>query len=287
MTMQSDEALTARFEADRPQLRGVAYRLLGSLADADDAVQTAWLKVRAADTGAVRNLSAWFTTIVARECLDQLRARKRRGEVPLEHEVATAAADEEVVLAESVGRALLVVLDRLSPAQRVAFVLHDLFSVPFDDIGRVLDRSAVAAKKLASRARDRLHGAPSTYDVADFAVVEAFMAASRGGDIPALLDLLAPGVVRTVDRVLVPESVAAEVRGARAVAEETRLFRRRARTAAMALVDGAPAIVLAPAGRLEGVLRIVIRAGRIEEIDIVGDRDRLAAMTLTLPSQDV
>lgn len=284
--MQSDDALAARFEADRRHLRGVAYRLLGSLADADDAVQAAWLKAAAADTTGVRNLSAWFTTVVARECLDQLRARRRRGEVPLGPEAARAApADEEVLLAESVGRALLVVLDRLSPAQRVAFVLHDLFSVPFEEVGRVLDRSAVAAKKLASRAREQLRGAPSSYEPADFAIVEAFMAASRGGDLPALLELLAPGVVRRVDRVLVPDHVAGEVRGAREVAEETRLFRRRARTAAMVLVDGAPGIVLAPAGRLEGVLRIGIRAGRIYEIDIIGDRDRLAGITLNVPVQ--
>jgi RNA polymerase sigma-70 factor (ECF subfamily) len=284
--MQSGDALAARFAADRRRLRGVAYRLLGSLADADDAVQASWLKISAADTAEIRNLSAWFTTVVARECLDQLRARKRRGEVPLEYGIAAAApADEEILLAESVGRALLVVLDRLSPAQRVAFVLHDLFSIPFEEIGRILDRSAVAAKKLASRARERLRGAPSTYGAADFAIVEAFMAASRGGDLPALLDLLAPGVVRRVDRVLVPDHVPTEMRGARAVAEETKQFRTRARTAAMALVNGAPGIVLAPAGRLEAVLCIGIRDGRIYDIDIIGDPHRLAGITLNVAVQ--
>jgi RNA polymerase sigma factor (sigma-70 family) len=282
--MQSDDALAARFEADRRHLRGVAYRLLGSLADADDAVQASWLKVSVADTSGIRNPSAWFTTVVARECLDQLRARKRRGEMPLEHEVAAAGpVHDEILLAESVGRALLVVLDRLSPAQRVAYVLHDLFSIPFEDIGLVLDRSAVAAKKLASRARERLHGAPTTYAAADFAIVEAFMAASRGGDLPALLNLLAPGVVRKVDAVLVPGHIAGEVRGAREVAEETTLFRNRARTAVLALVDGAPGIVLAPVGRLEAVLRIGIRDGKIYDIDIIGDPDRLAGITLNVP----
>lgn len=282
------ESLASRWDADRPHLRAVAYRLLGSLDDADDVVQQVWLKASRSDLDGVENLTGWLTTVTARECLDLLRVRRRRGEVPLPDEAVAQArsGEEEAVLAESVGLALLVVLDRLSPAQRVAFVLHDLFAVPFDQIARVLDRSPTAAKKLASRARERVHGRVDavTPDLADqLRLTEAFLAASRDGDLRTLLDVLAPDVVRRADPVLVPAGVPVEVRGAAEVAEETRLFAHRARAGAVVLVGGEPGVVVAPAGRLRAVLRLTIHAGRVHRVDIVGDPVRLAALDLTVP----
>lgn len=292
--------LAQRFEADRGRLKSVAFQLLGSLSDAEDAVQAAWLKASRSEYAAVANLTAWLTTITAHEALDQLRARKRRAEQPLNDAAAdadvdaavgerfvAAAADEEVLMAESVSRALLVVLDRLPPAQRVAFVLHDVFAVPFETIADLLDRSPAAAKKLASRARGRLHPAPSVpapRTAEHLEVVRAFLAASRGGDIDALVKLLAPDVVRTVDPALVPADVPAEMRGARAVAEETRRFTDRARAGAVVLIDGRPGIAIAPAGRLQALLRIAVGAdNRIQVVDITGEPERLRNAVLTLP----
>lgn len=288
--------LAQRFEADRGRLKSVAFQLLGSLSDAEDAVQAAWLKASRSEYAAVANLTAWLTTITAREALDQLRARKRRAEQPLTDADAdaavgerfvAAAADEEVLMAESVSRALLVVLDRLPPAQRVAFVLHDVFAVPFETIADLLDRSPAAAKKLASRARGRLHPAPSApapRTAEHLEVVRAFLAASRGGGIDTLLKLLAPDVVRTVDPALVPADVPVEMRGARAVAEETRRFTDRARAAAVVLIDGRPGIAIAPAGRLQALLRIAVGADNlIQVVDITGDPERLRNAVLTLP----
>jgi RNA polymerase sigma-70 factor, ECF subfamily len=289
----AEAALTTRFEADRAHLRGVAYRLTGSLADAEDAVQQAWLKACRADVGEIENMTGWLTTITARECLSLLRARRRRGEVALPDDETggsgrpAGAAHEETLLAEQVGLALLVVLDRLSPAQRVAFVLHDVFCMPFEDIAPVLSRSPAAAKKLASRARQRVHGEePSDQRLppAGLRLAEAFLIASRGGDIETLLRLLAPEVVRRADRELLPDGAAAEISGARRVAEETRLFAARARTGAVAVVDGAPGIVVAPRGRLLAILRLGISAdGRIERIDILGRAQRLRQAAITLP----
>ena len=288
--------LAQRFEVDRGRLKSVAFQLLGSLSDAEDAVQAAWLKASRSEYAAVANLTAWLTTITAREALDQLRARKRRAEQPLTDADAdaavgerfvAAAADEEVLMAESVSRALLVVLDRLPPAQRVAFVLHDVFAVPFETIADLLDRSPAAAKKLASRARGRLHPAPSApapRTAEHLEVVRAFLAASRGGDIDTLVRLLAPDVVRTVDPALVPADVPVEMRGARAVAEETRRFTDRARAAAVVLIDGRPGIAIAPAGRLQALLRIAVGADNlIQVVDITGDPERLRNAVLTLP----
>ena len=218
--------LAQRFDADRPHLRSVAFHLLGSVADADDAVQSAWLKASRSDRetlNALENLTAWFTTITATRPLDQLRVRNRRAERPLvesdelDRLAVSAPADQDALLADSVNRALLVVLDRLSPEQRVAFVLHDVFAVPFETIADLLDRSPAAAKKLASRARGRVRADPGTQPrraAKHLQIVQAFLAASRGGDIGALLSLLAPNVVRRVDRALVPEDVPAELRGA-------------------------------------------------------------------------
>jgi RNA polymerase sigma factor (sigma-70 family) len=288
--MTTTEDLAQWFERDRRHLKSVAFHLLGSAVDAEDAVQSAWLKASHADHRSVENLTGWFTTITAREAVDQLRARKRRAEQPIvdvdQLDRMTAGPDEDVLLTESVSRAMLVVLDRLSPAQRIAFVLHDVFAMPFEAIGELLNRSPDAAKKLASRARGRLHagGAQEPTQTAEhLEIVEAFLAASRGGDIGTLLKLLAPNVVRTVDRVLVPEDVATELRGAQEVAGETRRFAARARAGVVLLVNGVPGIAIAPAGRLQALLHIGIVDGRIHTIDIVGDADRLESAVLGLP----
>jgi RNA polymerase sigma-70 factor, ECF subfamily len=292
--MRTLEDLAQRFDSDRRHLKSVAFHLLGSMADAEDAVQSAWLKASRADHDMIENLTGWFTMITAREALDQLRARKRR-----EHRLAdpdrleriaeatSAGADEDALLTESVSRALLVVLDRLSPAQRAAFVLHDVFAMPFDAIGDMLDRSPDAAKKLASRARSRIHAGGSAQPkrtAEHLKIVEAFLAASRGGDIGALLELLAPDVVRRVDRILVPDDVPIERRGAKEVAGETRRFALRARAGVVVLVNGVPGVAIAPAGRLEALVQIGIDDdGRIHTIDIVGNADRLHSAVLTLP----
>jgi RNA polymerase sigma-70 factor, ECF subfamily len=294
VTLVDAHGLAGRFEAARAHLQSVAFHLLGSVEDADDAVQTAWLKASGADTRGIQNLDGWLTTITAHECLDQLRARKRRAELPLDGVEARIASrtswvtpETDAMLADGVNRALLVVLDRLSPAQRVAFVLHDVFAMPFDDIGQILNRSPIAAKQLASRARARIRGAatlPPRRTREHVRIVEAFLAASRGVDIATLLELLAPDVVRTVDRSLVPRHFATEVRGARQVAEETRLFTKRARSGVVVLVDGTPGIALAPRGRLRAVLQIHIGEDNlIHAFDIIGDGRRLEQFTLTLP----
>lgn len=293
--MSTIDDLAQRFDADRRHLRSVAFQLLGSIADADDAVQSASLKASRADFGAIENLTGWFTTITARQAVDQLRARTRRAEQPLVDPddwdqipgIASAPADEEVLLADSVSRALLVVLDRLSPAQRVAFVLHDVFALPFETIGDLLDRSPAAAKKLASRARGQLHSRPTAKPrrtAEHLQIVEAFLAASRGGDVATLLDLLAPDVVRRVDRVVVPDDVPTEMRGGREVAEETRRFTQRAQAGAVVLINGVPGIAIAPRGRLQALLHIGIGDDdRIHTIDIVGNADRLRSAVLALP----
>ncbi|MGB6511644.1 sigma-70 family RNA polymerase sigma factor [Mycobacterium sp.] len=288
--MKTIEDLAQRFDRDRRHLKSVAFHLLGSVADAEDAVQSAWLKASRADHHTIENLTGWFTTITAREAVDQLRARKRRAEQPIAdsdqlERIAEAGADEDALLADSVSRAMLVVLDRLSPAQRVAFVLHDVFAMPFDAVGELLNRSPDAAKKLASRARGRLHAGGSVEPnrtVEHLRIVEAFLAASRGGDIRTLLDLLAPDVVRRVDRVLVPDDVPTELRGAKEVAEETRRFALRAQTGVVLLVNGVPGIAIAPAGHVQALLQIGIEDGRIHTIDIVGDADRLSRAVLVL-----
>jgi RNA polymerase sigma factor (sigma-70 family) len=290
--MRTIEDLAQRFDRDRRHLKSVAFHLLGSVSDAEDAVQSAWLKASRADHDRIDNLTGWFTTITAREAVDQLRARKRRAEQPLadpdqlERIAVAPGVDEDALLTDSVGRALLVVLDRLSPTQRIAFVLHDVFAMPFDIIAELLNRSPEAAKKLASRARARLHagGALEAKRTAEhLKIVEAFLAASRGGDIGTLLDLLAPDVVRRVDRVLVPDDVPTERRGAKEVAEETRRFALRARAGVVLLVNGVPGVAIAPGGHLEALVQIGIDDGRIHTIDIVGDADRLKSAVLALP----
>ncbi|SFW43491.1 sigma-70 family RNA polymerase sigma factor [Amycolatopsis australiensis] len=280
------DVLAEEFEAERGRLRGLAFRMLGSAAEADDAVQEAWLRLTRA--GSVDNLAAWLTTVVSRVCLDILRSRKSRREEPSDV-VPEPAADADpagdVELADSVGRALLVVLDALGPAERIAFVLHDLFAVPFDRIAPVLDRSPVAAKKLASRARHRVRGT-SPLPPADLArhrrVVDAFLAAARGGDLEQLLDVLAPDVVRHADAAALPAGAALERRGARAVAEETQVFGKRARFAEAALVDGAVGVVVAPRGRLQLALAVTVDGERVTAYEVIADPARLAALHVTL-----
>jgi RNA polymerase sigma-70 factor, ECF subfamily len=294
--MDPDPALATCFEATRPHLRLVALRLLGSPEDADDAVQATWIKASRTPLAEVENPAGWLSTITAREALDRLRARRRRAETPVgsdeleRHAPPAPAADEEVLRLDEVSRALAVVLDRLSPAQRVAYVLHEAFAVPFGQIAEVLDRSPDAAKKLASRARRELEGPPDpdparTDDHAR--IVEAFLVASRTGDIATLLDLLAPDVVRTVEPVLVPAGTEPVKRGAAEVARETRRFAGRARAGVVLIVDGAPGIVIAPGGRPQIVLELAIGPDRmIHRIDIRG-RERLGDVVLSLlPGHD-
>ncbi|MEV6648721.1 sigma-70 family RNA polymerase sigma factor [Amycolatopsis sp. NPDC051371] len=282
------DELAREFEAERARLRGLAFRMLGSAAEADDAVQEAWLRLDRVDS--VDNLAAWLTTVVSRVCLDVLRSRKARREDPFDV-VPELAADTdpagEVELADSVGRALLVVLDALGPAERIAFVLHDLFAVPFDRIAPVLDRTPVAAKKLASRARHRVRGT-SALPPADLTrhrrVVDAFLAAARGGDLDELLDVLAPDVVRRADAAALPAGAALEARGARAVAEETQVFGKRAHFAEAALVDGAVGVVVAPRGRLLLALAVTVEGERVAAYEVIADPARLAALHVTLLS---
>lgn len=277
------------FEEHRAHLVRVGYRITGSLADAEDAVQEAWLRVSRSGTSGVENLAGWLTTVVARVCLDALRSRAARRERPSGWEELPEPRDggpdpqEEAQLADSVGRALLVVLERLAPAERVAFVLHDVFAVPFADIGAVLQRSPDAAKKLAGRARRKVR-LPADALPPDLAgnrrVVEAFLDAVRRADLDALLAVLAPDVVRRADPIALPSGAAAVVRGAREVAAEARaLSPRRARHAETALVDGAVgAVVASPAGRLFAVLTFTIADGRITAFEVVADPARLARL---------
>ncbi|WP_370970673.1 sigma-70 family RNA polymerase sigma factor [Amycolatopsis sp. cg9] len=280
------DELAELFEAERGRLRGLAYRMLGSAAEADDAVQEAWLRLTRA--GSVDNLAAWLTTVVSRVCLDVLRTRKSRGEEPfavVPEPVDDADPAGEAELADSVGRALLVVLDALGPAERIAFVLHDLFAVPFDRIAPVLDRTPVAAKKLASRARQRVRGT-SPLPPADLArhrrVVDAFLTAARGGDLAALLEVLAPDVVRRADAAALPAGAALEVRGAGAVAAETRVFGKRARFAEAALIDGSVGVVVAPRGRLSLVLTVVVDGDRVAGYEVIASPARLASLHIAV-----
>ncbi|MCX4744390.1 sigma-70 family RNA polymerase sigma factor [Kitasatospora sp. NBC_01287] len=287
------EELAVRFEAERGALRALAQRMLGPTGEAQDAVQEAWLRLSRADAGEVANLAAWLRTVVSRICLDLLRSRAARREeldsAPAPDRVAEAAdggdPEHEALLIDEVGRALLVVLDRLAPAERVAFVLHDLFAVPFDRIAPIVERTPVAAKKLASRARHRVQGAPLA-PPAEVArqrrVVEAFLTASRGGDLAALLDLLAPDVVRRADPAALPSGAALETRGALAVAQGTLVFGRRSRFAALALVDGAVGLVVAPHGRLLLALTFTVEGERIAGYQVIADPVRLRRLDLAV-----
>jgi RNA polymerase sigma factor (sigma-70 family) len=293
-TLEEPSRLAERFEAHRARLRAVAFRMLGSLAEADDAVQETWLRLSRAETGQVQNLGGWLTTVAARVCLDMLRARAARKEEPLGPAHISAVPDpsrrvdpeEEALTADAVGLALLVVLDRLTPAERIAFVLHDMFDVPFAEIAIIVGRSPVAARKLASRARTRVRG--GTVHHADLTrrweIVEAFLAAAREGDLQALLALLDPDAVRRADRWVIPATEPAELRGARDVAEGTLRYARTAtRFARPALIDGDPGLVVAPHGRLSIALTIHIDNVKITEINVIGQPSRLAELAISLP----
>lgn len=263
----------AEFEAARPQLTALAFRLLGSIHDAEDAVQSTWIKASTADTDGPRNPAAWLTTVLTRVCLDQLRMRNRRREEPLIADVIpaeTLAADEQYLRRENVSRALMVVLELLTPSQRVAYVLHDLFDIPFDEVAKTLDTTAGNAKKHASRARIRIEqtGPEPTTTGIDSALVDAFLTAAAGGDIERMLALMTEDCVRTADPALVPPGTPTVVTGASAVAEETRLFADRIRASTTMLVDGRPAYIIAPGGHLFAVIDITTRDGRVARIDI-------------------
>ncbi|MCX5267804.1 sigma-70 family RNA polymerase sigma factor [Streptomyces sp. NBC_00199] len=285
-----------RFEADRPRLRAVAHRMLGSLSEADDAVQETWLRASRADVGDVANLSGWLTTVAGRVCLNMLRSRGRRPETPLDAETADAAGfaaapaeagdpEEEALLADAVGVALLVVLDTLSPAERLAFVLHDLFSVPFEDIAPLIERTPAATRQLTGRARRRVRGggAPAVDRARQREVVDAFLAATRGGDFEALLALLHPDVVLTADRFVIPTPGPVAVSGARPVAEGAMAATGRARFTGPALLDGTVGLVMAPHGRLRLVLVFTFAEDGITAIDVVADRERLAGIEVAVP----
>lgn len=300
--MNENQVLVERFEASRAHLQAVAYRMLGSLHEADDAVQEAWLRLNRSDVSGVDNLTGWLTTVVARVCLDMLRSRKSRREEPLPaHEpepMATNAEgldpEQEAVLADSVGLALLVVLDNLAPAERVAFVLHDIFDLPFDEIAPIVGRSPTAARQLASRARRRVRGAevPDSNHTRQREIVDAFLAAARGGSFAALLGLLDPDVVLRADSAAVQMSaarlagdappLAPEVRGAAAVAQT---FSGRARAAQPALVNSAPGLVWAPGGQPRAVLRFTVLRGKIAAIDLIADPERIHQLDLVIAQQ--
>jgi RNA polymerase sigma-70 factor (ECF subfamily) len=288
--MDTQEWLAERFEDHRTHLRAVAYRMLGTPGEADDAVQEAWLRLSRSDTSEVENLGGWLTTVVARVSLDMLRVRRSRREelagepVPGPAAAGTAGAtdpEHEAMLADSVGLALLVVLETLTPAERLAFVLHDMFDVPFDEIAPIVERSPDAARQLASRARRRVHGAavPDADLTCRREVVAAFLAASREGDFDALLALLDPDVVLRADRAAVKAGAASEVRGSAAVADT---FSGRAQAAQPAIVDGAPGLVWAPGGRPRVVWGFTIVDGKVVGIDMVADPDRLRDLDLTI-----
>ena len=292
--MSEKEILAARFEANRSHLRAVAYRMLGSSTDADDAVQEAFLRLMRSDSGGVDNLTGWLTTIVARVSLDMLRERKTRREVPVDTEVdALPASDNperDKLMADSVGVAMLVVLETLTPAERVAFVLHDIFNVSFDEIASVVGRSPMAARQLASRGRRRVQGAtpqPEADRARRREVVAAFLAASRNGDLAALLAILDPDVVLRADAAAVQASIARagqdgpvlapEICGQSAVAN---IFRGRAKAAQLALVDGDTCLVFAPGGRPRVLIDFVLQNDRIGEISFIADADRVAALRI-------
>jgi RNA polymerase sigma factor (sigma-70 family) len=287
--MDEQKLLAGQFEAHRAHLRAVAYRMLGSLSEADDAVQEAWLRLSRADASGVENLGGWLTTIVARLCLDMLRSRKSRREEPLEahapERIAApdgAAAELEADMADSVGLALLVVLERLAPAERLAFVLHDMFDLPFDEIAPIVGRTPTAARQLASRARRRVRGTRKADDAelgARREIVEAFLAASRGGDLNALLAALDPDVVFRADGAALRLGAAAELRGPAAVAQN---FLGRAQLARAVLVDGAVGILVAPRGRPLIVFNVAFARGKISRIDMVADPERLQELDLAV-----
>lgn len=282
--MSDENILASRFEADRGHLRRVAYRMLGSPAEAEDAVQEAWLRLSRSDIGTVANLSGWLTTVVARVCLDMLRSRRSRREEPLDQPAAETMADkhdpeQELAMADSLGVALLVVLETLPPPERVAFVLHDMFDLPFDEIAPIVGRSTDAARQLASRARRRVKGGSAGFAPSrerHRSVVEAYLAASRSGNLAALLAVLDPQVVLRADASAVPSGVALLASGAETVAR--RALAGFMPEAQLALVDDEAAVVVLRDGAPFRVLRFTVRGARVTEIEVLADADRLIGL---------
>lgn len=293
MTVNTTDWPAGRFEAHRAHLRSVAYRMLGSLTEADDAVQEAWLRLSRADAGDVRDLRAWLTTVVSRVCLDMLRSRAARREQSLDADVHVPdpivtrvddAPEEHAMLADSIGIALLVVLDTLSPTERLAFVLHDIFAMPFEQVGQVLDRSPAAAKQLASRARRRLRDAPPhPADLArQWAVVDAFLAASREGDFERLLAILDPDIVLRADAGTGPFGPSVLVRGTREVIAQTQRFAPLGRFARPVLVNGAPGFLVARDGEPIALMAVTVKGGKVTEMDVLSDPARLRQLDLSV-----
>jgi RNA polymerase sigma-70 factor (ECF subfamily) len=287
-----DEWLAQKFEENRPNLRAVAYRMLGSLAEADDAVQEAWLRLNRSDTTGIGNLSGWLTTVTGRVCLDMLRSRKSRREEPLSIHIPEPILsrgdrldpEQEAILADSVGLALLVVLETLDPVERLAFVLHDMFAVPFEEIAPIVGRSTSAVRQLASRARRRVQGAAPVPDVdltRQREVVNAFLAAAHSGDFEGLLAVLDPEVVLRVDGGLVPAGASRVVRGSRAVAGQALAFSRLGLVVRTALVNGAAGFVSFLDGQPFAVLAFTVAGGKVVEIDILADPARLKQLDMT------
>lgn len=288
--MNEREGLAEQFEANRTRLQALAYRMLGSLNDADDAVQEAWLRLGRADADEIGNIGGWLTTVVSRVCLDFLRSRKARREESMEIHAARQAMDrkaggdpeQEALLADSIGLAMLVVLDTLNPAERIAFVLHDVFAVPFGEIASIVGRNEAAARKLASRARRRVQGAKTSSEAnlgMQRTLVDSFLAAARAGDIDSLLKVLAPDVVLHDDRAAAGDA-SSEVRGADEVAR--RLTYGRAKAARAVLVNGDVGIVVAPRGQLMIVLALTYADGKIVRIDQIADPARLGQLELAV-----
>jgi RNA polymerase sigma factor (sigma-70 family) len=295
--MKEHDWLAERFEEQRARLRAVAYRMLGSLSEADDAVQETWLRLSRSDASGIENLGGWLTTVVARVSLNMLRSRKTRREEPLDESPGAHVPDpivssedgidpeHEALLADSVGLALLVVLESLDPAERLAFVLHDMFAVPFDEIAPIVGRSTDAARQLASRARRRVQGAapvPDTDLTRQREVVDAFFAAARDGDFDALVAVLDPDVVLHSDGGVVRPAASVVVRGAEAVAERAFTFARLSPFVRSALVNGAAGVVVAPHGRPFSVMAFTVTDGKIVEIDALSDPERLRQMDLAV-----
>jgi RNA polymerase sigma-70 factor (ECF subfamily) len=288
--MPTPESLAGQFEEHRGHLRAVAYRMLGSLSEVDDAVQEAWLRLSRADVTGIDNLGGWLTTVVARVCLDMLRSRQSRREEAFTPDAPEPAAtgmrgsnpEQEALLADSVGLALLVVLDRLMPAERLAFVLHDMFAVPFEEIAPIVGRSPEAARQLASRARRRARGgaaAPGPDLVRQREVVDAFIAALRAGDFEGLLAVLDPDLVVRAD---MAAGAPSEIRGAAVWAKGAVAYGHLARLTQPALVNGAIGVVVAPQGRLVRALRFTIANGRITEIEVIGNPARLGELDVSI-----
>jgi RNA polymerase sigma-70 factor (ECF subfamily) len=290
--MEQNLWLADQFEASRGHLRGVAYRMLGSLAEADDAVQETWLRLSRSGAEGIENLRAWLTTVASRVCLDMLRSRTAHREEPLEPTAASDPAprasnpstnpEQEALLADSVGIALLVVLDRLNPAERLAFVLHDLFDFSFDEIARIVDRTPEAARQLASRARRRVRGVaePTAQLAQQRELVSKFLTALRAGNVDALLDVLDPDVIVRVDAASAFTGRSAEVHGAANWAGEAVKQAKGARYAQPAVINGDVGLVIAPRGRLFRLLRFIFRDGRIAEVQVVGDRSILKSLEI-------